>query len=211
VRQVIASGSPSPVGSFTVGLSIKLTPTEVTPFHTKFKVQIIRSFFAPNQAGTFTQSLTTFKQTVAATAEVEFGKTLILSGMYEGVDIGSGSKTPGVGDVPGLNVLFNARNNQRRRDVALVLVTPRVPGSVQTDSREFRGETLKSLLSLWNQLIDPASNMTAIIQTVRTRSEDLRINSLNSSDVQLPPVSQPAISTPIIADTIEQLNQALTP
>jgi Flp pilus assembly protein TadD len=194
-----------------VGLSIKLTPTEVTPFHTKFKVQIIRSFFAPDQAGTFTQSLTTFKQTVAATAEVEFGKTLILSGLYEGVDIGAGSKTPVVGDIPGLNALFNARNNQRRRDVALVLVTPRLPGSVQTDSREFRGETLKSLLSLWQQLVDPASNLAAIIQTVRNRSKDLRISSLDSSDVQLPPVAQPAISTPIIADTIAQLNQAQTP
>src|SRR5205814_6200751 len=35
-----------------VGLSIKLIPTEVTPFHTKFKVQIIRSFFSPHQTVT---------------------------------------------------------------------------------------------------------------------------------------------------------------
>jgi type II secretory pathway component GspD/PulD (secretin) len=49
------------------------------------------------------------------------GKTLILSGLYEGVDLGGCSKTPGVGDVPGVDTLFNARHRQERRDVALVL------------------------------------------------------------------------------------------
>jgi type II secretory pathway component GspD/PulD (secretin) len=119
-----------------LGTYVRVTPVTISPTEAQFKIEVIRSFPIENAPGTFEQSLTAFKQTVTATAEVEFGKTLILSGLYEGVDPGGYSKTPGVGDVPGVDTFFNARRRQERRDVALVLVTPKLVGFVDTATRD---------------------------------------------------------------------------
>src|SRR5207244_1641232 len=184
----------------------KVTPIEITPVHAKFKIETIRSFFAQEAGGTFAQSLTTFKQTVGGTAEVEFGKTLILSGLYEGVDVRASSKTPVLGDTPGVNTFFNSRTRTERRDVALVLVTPRLAGSVETDTREFRGDTLNSLLSLWKELIDPTSNMDAIIGTIRKSDKRSKLFQAKTADLRLPPVSDPATVRSAIQETMAQLH-----
>ena len=189
-----------------VGTSVKVTPIEITPVHAKFKIETIRSFFAQEAGGTFAQSLTTFKQTVGGTAEVEFGKTLILSGLYEGVDVRASSKTPVLGDTPGVNTFFNSRTRTERRDVTLVLVTPRLAGSVETDTREFRGDTLNSLLSLWKELIDPTSNVDAIIGTIRKSDKRSKLFQAKTADLRLPPVSDPATVRSAIQETMAQLH-----
>jgi hypothetical protein len=68
--------------------------------------------------------------------------------------------------VPGLNILFNDRTRTDKKDAAIVLVTPYLPGTIETRPREFRSESLERLLSLWNQMVDPASNMEAILDTL---------------------------------------------
>jgi Tfp pilus assembly protein PilF len=189
-----------------VGTNIKVLLIESTPDHAKFKVDVLRSFFAQETGNsTFQQSLTTFKQVVAATAEVEFGKTLILSGLYEGVEVGSLSKTPGLGDIPGVDAFFNARTRTDRRDVALVLVTPRLPGPLETGTREFRGDTLSRLLSLWKDLIDPTANMDAIIGTIERRYGMSKLFPAKVGDLRLPSVSNPDTVRSIIKDTMAQL------
>ena len=196
-------GSLQPVD---VGTSVKVTPSEITNAHARFKVEVIRSFFAQESGGTFAQSLTTFKQKVDATAEVEFGKTLILSGLYEGVNVRASSKTPVLGDTPGVNTFFNARTRTERRDIALVLVTPRLPGSVGTDTREFRGDTLNRLLSLWKELIDPTSDMDAIIGAIRKSDKRSKLFQPKTADLRLPSVSDPATVRSAIQETIAQLH-----
>ena len=189
-----------------VGTSVKVLLIEITPTYAKFKVDVLRSFFAQESGNsTFQQSLTTFKQVLGATAEVEFGKTLILSGLYEGVEVGASSKTPGLGDIPGVDTFFNQRINTERRDVALVLVTPRLPGSIETDTREFRGETLNRLLSLWKDLIDPTANMDAIIGTIEKRYGASKLFPVKTGDLRLPSVSDPDTVRSIIKETMAQL------
>lgn len=189
-----------------VGTSVKIIPTEITPVHAKFKVEVIRSFFAQESgSSTFTQSLTTFKQVVSATADVEFGKTLILSSLYEGVEVGVSSKTPVLGDIPLVDTFFNARTSTERRDVALVLVTPRFAGSVETDTREFRGDTLNKLLSIWKDLIDPAANMHAIIGTIEKRNRNSKLFPAKPGDLRLPSVSEPDTVRSVIKETMAQL------
>src|SRR6185295_8956900 len=83
-----------------IGTSVKVTPSEITPAHARFKIEVVRSFVASDLGGTFAQSLTTYKQSVNGTVEVDFGKTAILSGLYEAVDLGATSKVPVLGDVP---------------------------------------------------------------------------------------------------------------
>jgi Tfp pilus assembly protein PilF len=173
-----------------VGTSVQVTPIEIKNDRSKFRVEVTRSFFAQETGGTFSQTLTTFKQTVSGTVEVEFSKTLILSGLYEGVHVGGSSKTPGLGDVPGVDIFFNARTQTERRDAALVLVTPRLPGFIGTDSRLFRDGSLLKLLSLWNDVIDPASSMDAIVGKLggklktyfKAKAGDLRLPSVANSE-----------------------------
>ncbi|MBK9238329.1 MAG: hypothetical protein IPO19_21140 [Rhodoferax sp.] len=152
-----------------IGTSVKLTPLEISRERTKFRVDTVRSFFVPTSSGTFQESVTTFKQTVGATAEVEFGKTLILSGLYEAVNVGWTSKVPVLGDLPVGNVLFNERQKTQSRDAAIVLVTPRLAGTIDTDTREFRAETLSRLLSVWRDTVDPLANMDALTSKIRRK------------------------------------------
>ncbi len=194
-------GSLQPVD---VGTAIRVTPNEITRERTKFRVDMIRSFFVPGDTGsTFQQAVTTFKQIVGATVEVEFGKTLILSGLYEAVNVGGSSRVPGLGDIPVLNTLFNARTKTERRDAALVLVTPRLAGMVETNMREFRSETLNKLLLLWKDLVDPMSNIDAVINKLGYKvSNYFRPQ---AGDLRLPSVSDPNTVGSVIKETMSRL------
>jgi len=192
-------GSLQPVD---IGTSVKVTPIEITRQKTKFRVEAGRSFFTQDAGGTFSQSLTTFKQSVGATVEVEFGKTLILSGLYEGVNVGGSSKTPGLGDVPLIDLAFNARTRITRQDAALVLVTPRIPGMLDTGTGEFRGDTLQRLLGLWKSFVEPTGGMDATIRTIEAKTRYFRPL---VGDLRLPGVRDPQLLAATIADTAARL------
>lgn len=186
-----------------VGTSVKLTPIEISRERTKFRVDTVRSFFVPTSSGTFQESVTTFKQTVGATAEVEFGKTLILSGLYEAVNVGWTSKVPVLGDIPVGNVLFNERQKTQSRDAAIVLVTPRLAGTIDTDTREFRAETLTRLLSVWKEFVDPLANMDALTGKIRNKlSRHFRPQ---HGDVSLHAASDAATARQAIGETLGRL------
>ena len=186
-----------------VGTSVKLTPHEITRERTRFRVDTVRSFFVPTSSGTFAQSVATFKQTVGATAEVEFGKTLILSGLYEAVNVGWTSKVPILGDIPIVDMLFNERSKTQSRDAAIVLVTPRLAGSIETGTREFRTETLKRLLSLWKDLVDPLANMDAL--TGKIRGKVSKYFSPQPGDLSLPSAADATTTRNAIEETLERL------
>jgi len=171
-RQLTVGVSGINLGSLQpieVGTSVKILPLEITQERTKFRVDVIRSFFVPDTSGSFQQAVTTFKQTVGATVEVDFGKSLILSGLYEAVNVGGSSRVPLLGDIPVVDTLFNSRVKTQRRDAAIVLVTPRLPGSIDTGTREFRTETLNRLLTFWKDLVDPRANMDGIINKLSNK------------------------------------------
>ena len=192
-------GSLQPVD---IGTSVKVTALEIGPQSAKIRVDAARSFFAQETGGTFSQSLTTFKQSVGATVEVEFGKTLILSGLYEAVNIGGGSKTPGLGDVPGVDALFNARNRTSRHDAALVLVTPRIPGAIETGPAQFRGETLKRVLDLWNDFIVPTAGLDSTLQIMEKKSKYFRPL---AGDLKVPDVGNGPLLARAVGDTLARL------
>ena len=190
-----------------VGTAVKLTPLEIDAERTKFRIDTVRSFFVPTPSGTFTESVTAFKQTVGATAEVEFGKTLILSGLYEAVNVGWTSKVPGIGDLPVVNLLFNERSKSQSRDAAIVLVTPRLAGTLDTGAGEFRAATLNRLLSLWKELVDPLANLDAVTDRLRGKiSDSFRPQ---PGDLSLPAASDPKVARQAIDETLGRLRQAL--
>jgi Tfp pilus assembly protein PilF len=186
-----------------VGTSVKITPIEITRERTKFRVDTIRSFFTPDSSGTFTESVTTFKQTVGATVEVDFGKTLILSGLYEAVNVGWISKTPVLGDIPVVNTLFNERSKTQSRDAAIVLVTPRLPGNIETGTREFRTHTLNRVFSLWKDLVDPLANIDAVVNKLGDKIS--KYFGPQSGDLTLPSVGDSNMLRLAINETIDRL------
>ncbi|MBK9572335.1 MAG: hypothetical protein IPO43_06195 [Rhodoferax sp.] len=188
-----------------IGTSVKLTPLEISRERTKFRVDTVRSFFVPTSSGTFQESVTTFKQTVGATAEVEFGKTLILSGLYEAVNVGWTSKVPVLGDIPVGNVLFNERQKTQSRDAAIVLVTPRLAGTIDTDTREFRAETLSRLLSVWRDTVDPLANMDALTGKIRRKLS--RHFGPQQGDLQLRPAREAQTARQAISETLARAFQ----
>jgi type II secretory pathway component GspD/PulD (secretin) len=186
-----------------VGTSVKIMPIAISRECAKFRVDTIRSFFTPTSSGTFSQSVTTFKQRVGATVEVDFGKTLILSGLYEGVNVGWTSKTPVLGDIPVVDTLFNERSRTQSRDAAIVLVTPRLPGTIETGTREFRTATLNRVLSLWKDLVDPLANTDALID--KLGGDISKFFMPQSGDLKLPSAADPKTVRLAVNETISRL------
>lgn len=157
VRVAVSGVNLGTLEQIDIGIEMKLTPVEITPEGTRIRIETGRSFLTSDPAGSFSEQLTTFRQKVAATAEIRFGETLVLSGLTETVDDKTFSKTPVLGDVPLVGNLFNERNSTQRRDSVLVLVTPTRPMALP--GRPWaRSEQVERLAKLWTEVIDPMSD-----------------------------------------------------
>jgi Flp pilus assembly secretin CpaC len=148
-----------------VGVKLKLAPEAMTQDATRFRIEAARSFLSREEIGRFEQSLTTFKQFVQATAELSFGQTLILSALSEQVSDNSSSQVPYAGDIPGLNALLKNRNNTKRQESLLILVTPSLPMAINLPSDPARRLTnVKELIRYWQQVVDPGSDIGSILK-----------------------------------------------
>jgi Flp pilus assembly secretin CpaC len=145
-----------------VGVGLKVTPEALNAKKVTFRVSASRSFLSREQIGTFQESLTTFKQLVSATAEVEFGQTLVLSALSESVQDSTVSKTPGLSQIPGLSTFFKKSTTANRQESLLILITPVLPTAVRV-RENLRPATVDKLISMWNNLIDPRSSVDAIL------------------------------------------------
>ena len=164
-----------------IGIEMKVTPIEVTETGTKVRIEVGRSFLTADPAGNFAEAVTTFRQKVAATAEIRFGQTLLLSGLSETVRDKTYSKTPGLGDVPLLGLAFNERNETSREDSVMVLVTPARPLAMA--GKPFaRAEHAARLAELWSRAVDPASNAGSATDRIGSA---LRYSRMLRSDVTM--------------------------
>jgi type IV pilus assembly protein PilQ len=57
---------------------------------------------------------------------VRNGQTLVIGGLFREKRVATNSKVPGLGDVPGVGVLFNSKNEQIVREELIFLITPRI-------------------------------------------------------------------------------------
>lgn len=136
-----------------VGVSLKITPADIRPDGSRFRVEVDRSFFSEQSSGSFKEAVNTFKQNVAATADVKFGETLILSGLSETVTDGSSSRTPILGDIPVVDTLFSRTTKLKRTRSAIILVTPSRAGVVNRAINQ--SEKIERLTRLWDSVIEP--------------------------------------------------------
>ncbi len=146
-----------------VGVGLKVAPETIVGNKVTFRVNASRSFLSRQEIGTFEESLTTFKQLVDATAEVEFGQTLVLSALSENVEDSTFSKTPGLGDVPVVNLMFKQSTRAHRMETLLILITPVPPTTFHTNMASTPA-TVEKLIATWKTIIDPQSNLDAIME-----------------------------------------------
>lgn len=143
-----------------VGVSLKITPSEVRKDGAKFRVEADRSFFSDLNIGKFEQGITIFKQSVAATADVSFGETLILSGLSEAIRDGQSSAVPILGDIPVANLAFRNETNLKRGRHVLILITPSVPATITRT--KILSPSLSRLIKVWDTVIEPRHGLEAL-------------------------------------------------
>ncbi|WP_051062573.1 hypothetical protein [Thiolinea disciformis] len=143
-----------------VGVSLKITPSEVRKDGAKFRVEADRSFFSDQNIGKFDQGVTIFKQSVAATADVTFGETLILSGLSESIRDGQSSAVPILGDIPVANLAFRNETNLKRGRHVLILITPSAPATIART--KLLSPSLNRLIQVWDTVIEPRHGLEAL-------------------------------------------------
>jgi type IV pilus assembly protein PilQ len=57
---------------------------------------------------------------------VDNGQTVVLGGIYEITKSNTISKVPGLGDIPGIGILFRSTNRTNDKAELLIFVTPRI-------------------------------------------------------------------------------------
>jgi hypothetical protein len=158
-------GSLQPID---VGIRLQVTPEFIDREKVTFTLDAGRSFLSQEQIGSFNNSLTTFRQSVSATADVAFGETLVLSALSEQVSDKAFSKVPLAGEVPVLNWFTRRSSDARRQESLIILVTPTLP--TRFDSRVSgarRGQQVDALLAAWQTRIDPATDVEAILRRLQ--------------------------------------------
>jgi tetratricopeptide (TPR) repeat protein len=160
-------GSLQPID---VGVGLKVLPEAIDGDRVRFRVSASRSFLSQDQVGSFDESLTTFKQLVSATAEVQFGQTLVMSALSETVDDNKLSKTPGLGDIPGVSAFFKESSKANRQESLLILITPVQATTFTAMTAEpVSSAAVQALVQAWRTQIDPHSNLAAIVERLRVQ------------------------------------------
>jgi tetratricopeptide (TPR) repeat protein len=186
-----------------VGVRLSVTPSQVRADGAQFRVEADRSFFSDVPGGTFREQLSIFKQSVSATADVRFGETLVLSGLQEQVLDHQDSKVPGLGDVPGPNLLFNQSNQRNRQRSVLILVTPSQPLGFARGTGA-RAAAVEKLVELWDQVIEPGTGAGATAELLRRRFPARKVT---PADVAFPDLRDSTVREALL----ERIEQNLPP
>jgi len=186
------------VEKIDVGVALKILPNEIREDGARFRVEADRSFFSDQPIGSFAQGVATFKQNVAATADVRFGETLILSGLSESVTDGQRSRTPVLGDIPGLNVLFSQQSRLARSRSVLVLVTPSRPAAMARTATV--APAVQRLTELWDTVIERQHGLEALTERIQRSRKFTRAA---AGDISVRSIGDPQVLVPLLASLSE--------
>lgn len=67
-----------------------------------------------------------FERTVSTEVVARSGQSIMLAGLISEVENNNTARVPGLGDIPGLGMLFRSESRQREKTELVVLITPRV-------------------------------------------------------------------------------------
>lgn len=123
-----------------IGVKLTVTPEFLEDRWIKLAVQAERTFLStPNTTSiNFTFRIDTSKTTVNANVAMNYGESLILSGLSEKETERKRDGVPGLQDVPGLQYVFSNRTTSDFQKSVLVLLTPRPAPYVYRSERKRR-------------------------------------------------------------------------
>ena len=121
-----------------IGVKLKIMPEFLNDGRVKLNVVAERTFLTtPNtNSVTFTLRIDTSKTTVSANVAMNYGETLILSGLIEKETERKRDGVPLLQDIPGLQYFFSKRTTRDFQKSVLILMTPRPPSyTYQSDGQ----------------------------------------------------------------------------
>jgi len=131
-------GSLVPV---SYGVIIKVKPTMVGRDRIMTEVSVEVS--APVVGGAGALTVSEFKTTTSIMSKV--GETVVLSGFAQALGTQNDNKTPVLGDIPLLNLMFANKNKSKSKKDGLLLLTPR-PSFPETATGPAYSEQAKDIL-----------------------------------------------------------------
>lgn len=108
-------------------LELRVTPTITADSRVYLKINVKKDALAgntPSPGGGFVPSIDT--REINTSVLVDNGQTVVLGGIYEITKTNTTDKVPGLGDIPGIGVLFRRTNRGNNKAELLIFVTPRI-------------------------------------------------------------------------------------
>ncbi|MET0936403.1 MAG: type IV pilus secretin PilQ [Luteibacter sp.] len=108
-------------------LELRVTPTITADSRVYLKINVKKDALASQTAspgGGFVPSIDT--REINTSVLVDNGQTVVLGGIYEITKSNTTNKVPGLGDIPGLGVLFRRTSRDNNKAELLIFVTPRI-------------------------------------------------------------------------------------
>jgi len=187
----------STLNEVNVGLSLSVTPTFIDENQLLLNVRATHTFFEPvSGTSTFSQSLQTSRNMVAAATKIRVNETLVLSGLTERELISGTSGVPILKDIPGVQYLFSKNTVQNFNKTVLILITPRqimpygeslekVNELQKSDKvepkllQETRQRALKELGGRWPNLYRAIRQMSRSERAFGVRANDIELEDWN--------------------------------
>lgn len=206
-------GGSSTLNEVNVGLSLSVTPTFIDENQLLLNVKATHTFFEPvTGTSTFSQSLQTSRNMVAAATKIRVNETLVLSGLTERELMSGTSGVPVLKDIPGVQYLFSKNTVQNFNKTVLILITPRrimaygeamekVNELEKTDKvepkllQETRQRALKELGGRWPNLY----------RAIRQMSRTERAFGVRANDIELEDWNRPKRVQKILQDAVNSL------
>jgi type IV pilus assembly protein PilQ len=108
-------------------LELRVTPTITADSRVYLKINVKKDALASQTAspgGGFVPSIDT--REINTSVLVDNGQTVVLGGIYEITKSNTTRKVPGLGDIPGIGVLFRNTSRDNNKAELLIFVTPRI-------------------------------------------------------------------------------------
>ncbi len=140
------------------GVSMSVTPTMLPDGRIQIEMAASRSFFETTPAGTFTQAVSTSKNTLAVNVVMNYDQTLVLNGLREKQTTLTKSGVPFLRDIPLLQYFFSNASTLDFHKSILILLTPRhvesgIDASDPTLTHDQRvGDSLKKFRETYSAL-----------------------------------------------------------
>jgi len=156
-----------------IGVKLSVNPEFLDDGRVKLNVVAERTFLTtPNTSSvTFTLRIDTSKTTVSANVAMNYGETLILSGLSEKETERKRDGVPVLQDLPGLQYLFSKRTTRDFQKSVLILMTPRPPSYTnqsdlqqsETRARQSKNErALSELQARYSDWFKPYPNWASV-------------------------------------------------